>query len=58
MRCANCGNQASWRDPDCNRCHKPLHQKTCKGKSDRCACHQINEQTWMQKKKTTEQKTT
>lgn len=57
MRCANCGNQASWRDPDCNRCDKPLHQKNCKGKSDSCACHQVNEQIWTRKKKATEEKT-
>ena len=50
MRCANCGNQRSWRDPDCNKCDKPLHQKNCKGKSEDCKCHTVNEQLWMQKK--------
>jgi hypothetical protein len=50
MRCVNCGNQASWRDPNCNKCDKPLHQETCKGKSDSCKCHEINEQLWNQKK--------
>ena len=50
MRCANCGNQASWRDPACNKCDKPLHQKNCKGKSDSCACHQLNEKAWVQRK--------
>ncbi len=50
MRCVNCGNQCSWRDPDCNKCDKPLHDKTCKGKSDSCKCHELNEQAWNQKK--------
>ena len=50
MRCPNCGNQASWRDPDCNKCDHTLHQKNCKGKSPDCKCHEINEKTWSQKK--------
>ena len=50
MRCSNCGNQASWRDPDCNKCDKPLHQKNCKAKSSDCKCHEINEQAWQQRK--------
>jgi hypothetical protein len=54
MRCVKCGNQASWRDPDCKKCDTPLHQKDCKGKSADCKCHQINEDVW-QKKKATEQ---
>ena len=50
MRCTNCGNQASWRDPDCNKCDATLHQKNCKGKSPDCKCHEINEKTWTQRK--------
>ena len=50
MRCTSCGNQASWRDPNCHKCNKPLHQKNCKGKSADCKCHALNEQTWAQKK--------
>lgn len=50
MRCPNCGNQASWRDPDCNKCDAALHQKNCKGKSADCKCHEINEQSWATKK--------
>ena len=50
MRCPNCGNQASWRDPDCNKCDTTLHQKKCKGKSPDCKCHEINEQAWTLKK--------
>lgn len=53
MRCPNCGNQASWRDPDCNKCDTTLHQKNCKGKSSDCKCHEINEQSWNQKKSPT-----
>ena len=50
MRCAYCGNQASWRDPTCNKCSKPLHHKSCKTKSTDCKCHAINEQAWTQTK--------
>lgn len=50
MRCANCGNQSSWRDPTCNKCDKPLHQKICKEKSPDCKCQALNEQVWAQKK--------
>ena len=50
MRCPNCGNQSSWRDPTCNKCDKPIHLKTCKGKSEDCKCHAANEQAWQQKK--------
>ena len=50
LRCINCGNQSSWRDPTCNKCDKPLHQKTCKGRSESCKCHVTNEQIWAQKK--------
>ncbi|MHA7733627.1 hypothetical protein [Nitrosopumilus sp. S6] len=50
MYCANCGNQASWRDPACNKCKKPLHQVNCKTKASDCKCHQINELAWTQKK--------
>jgi hypothetical protein len=56
MRCSKCGNQASWRDPNCNRCKTPLHQSNCKGKSADCKCHQINEDIWT-KKKAAEQNT-
>jgi len=41
---------ASWRDPDCNKCDKPLHQKDCKNKSVDCKCHAVNEQAWSAKK--------
>jgi len=30
MRCPNCGNQSSWRDPSCNKCDSILHQKNRK----------------------------
>ena len=50
LYCANCGNQASWRDPNCNKCKKQLHQKNCKTKASDCKCHKINEQAWLQKK--------
>ncbi len=50
MRCLNCGNQASWGDPDCNKCNETLHQKSCKGKFSDCKCHDINGQDWNQKK--------
>lgn len=50
MRCSNCGNQCSWRDPDCNKCDKPLHRKNCKEKSSDCKCYRINEQEWDLKK--------
>ncbi|WP_185736642.1 hypothetical protein [Candidatus Nitrosopumilus sp. SW] len=50
MYCANCGNQASWRDPMCNKCKKQLHQVNCKTKASDCKCHQINELAWTQKK--------
>ena len=33
MRCAYCGNQASWRVPTCKKCSKPLHQNIFKSKS-------------------------
>jgi len=56
LRCASCGNQASWRDPDCNKCDKPLHQKNCKGKASDCKCHEINENQWIQRKSVTAQK--
>ena len=49
MRCVNCGNQGSWRDPTCNKCDKPLHKKNCKGKAPDCKCHEFNEQAWTQK---------
>lgn len=55
MRCPNCGNQASWRDPDCNKCDHTLHQKNCKGKSSDCKCHDVNEQLWSQKKTSSHQ---
>ncbi len=50
LYCANCGNQASWRDPKCNKCKKLLHQTNCKAKASDCKCHEINEQVWMKKK--------
>ena len=50
LYCANCGNQASWRDPTCNKCKKPLHKTNCKTKASDCKCHEINEQVWMKKK--------
>ena len=49
MRCANCGNQPSWRDPTCNKCDKPLHKENCKEKASDCKCHYFNEQTWASK---------
>ena len=50
LRCINSGNQASWRDPNCNKYDKPLHQKNFKAKSEDCKCHDINEQIWIDKK--------
>lgn len=50
MRCFNCGNQGSWRDPTCNKCDQVLHQKNCKGRSPDCKCHDINEKAWIQNK--------
>jgi len=48
--CGNCGNNASWRDPDCNKCDAKMHQKNCNEKSPDCKCHEINENLWMLKK--------
>lgn len=50
MICRNCGNNASWRDPNCNKCDDSLHQKNCKSKSPDCKCHKINENMWLSKK--------
>lgn len=50
MICGNCGNNASWRDPNCNKCDAKLHQKTCKGKAPDCKCHDVNTNMWQLKK--------